>query len=163
MSQGSQEGREGREGRGRRREPGSRYFAALDRSREEKERAAKEAERAYAKDVGVVRVISLVPPLLYCAAMIAGAASDDVAMFVLRYVLGPASAVATAFVIGLILKHERSPQRDAGIPVVVFASALLNGLAGFATGSILYVLIPLAAPLTQWALPKIRALKERKP
>ncbi|MEU7584644.1 hypothetical protein AB0B50_44540 [Streptomyces sp. NPDC041068] len=141
---------------GNRREPGERYFAALERSRRDKERAADEAERRYAKDVGVVRVISLVPPLLFCAAMIAGAASDDVAMFVLRNVLGPAGAGATAAVIGLILKYEGSPQRDFGVRVVVFASALLNGLTGFATGSIVYVLIPLAAPLTQWALPKFR-------
>ncbi|MGW2228056.1 hypothetical protein [Streptomyces formicae] len=150
-------------GDGRRREPGERYFAALDRSREEKERAAREAEAAYGRDVAVVRVISLVPPLLYCAAMIVAAASQDVTAFVARHVLGPAGVVATAFVIGLILKYERSPRRDFGIPVVVFAHALLNGLTGFVTGSIFYVLIPLAAPLTQWGLPKFRALQGRKP
>lgn len=161
MSRGNGGG--GRGSDGGRREPGERYFAALDRSREEKERAAEEAEQAYGKDVAVVRVIALVPPLLYCAAMIVGAASDDVTRFVLRYVLGPAIVVATAFVIGLVLKHERSPQRDFGVPVVVSAHALLNGLTGFATGSVFYVLIPLAAPLVQWGLPKFRALLGRKP
>ncbi|MFJ2773624.1 hypothetical protein [Streptomyces sp. NPDC087300] len=149
--------------RGDRRRPGERYFAALDRSREEKERAAEEAEKAYGKDVAAVRVISLVPPLLYCAAMIVAAASDDVTTFVVRHVLGPASVVATALVIGLILKYERSPQRDFGIPVVVFAHALLNGLTGFVTDSVFYVLIPLTAPLVQWGLPKFRALRGRKP
>ncbi|MFE9648089.1 hypothetical protein ACFYO0_29035 [Streptomyces sp. NPDC006365] len=139
-----------------RREPGERYFEGLERSRQEKARAPEEAERAYSKDVAFVRVISMVPPLLFCAAMVVGAASDDVAMIVLRYVLGPAGVVATAFMVGLILKYERSPQRDFGIPVVVFGGALLNCLAGFATDSLAYVLIPLVAPLTQWALPKLR-------
>ncbi|WP_367044188.1 hypothetical protein [Streptomyces sp. Je 1-332] len=147
--------------RRKRLEPGERYFAALARSREEEERAAEEQASAYARDVGVVRVIALVPPLLFCAAMITGAVSDDVAHVVLRFVLGPVSTVATAFVIGLILKYERSPQRDFGVPMVVFGGSLLNCLAGFATGSIVYVLIPLAAPLTQWALPKLRILRER--
>ncbi|WP_055565406.1 hypothetical protein [Streptomyces atriruber] len=145
-----------REGR---REPGERYFAGLDRDRAERERVTEEAERAYTKDLGAVRVISMVPPLLYCASMIAGAASEDVALFVHRYVLGPAVVVATAFVIGLIVKYERSPQRDFGIPVVVYGAALLNGLTGFVTGSVGYVLVPLAAPLIQWALPKFRAFR----
>ncbi|MFI1681235.1 hypothetical protein [Streptomyces sp. NPDC020607] len=144
--------------RAQRREAGERYFAGLDLDRAERERVAEEAERAYAKDVGVVRVISMVPPLLYCVSMIVGAASEDVALFVLRYVLGPAGVVATAFVIGLILRYEGSPRRDFGVPVVVFGSALLNALTGFATGSVGYVLAPLAAPLTQWALPKYRAV-----
>ncbi|MEU5684991.1 hypothetical protein [Streptomyces venezuelae] len=148
--------------RGERREPGERYFAALDRDRAERERVAEEAERAYARDVGVVRVISMVPPLLYCTSMIAGAASEDVSLFVLRYVLGPLGVVATAFVIWLILKYERSPRRDFGVPVVVFGAALLNGLTGFATGSVVYVLVPLLAPLTQWALPTLRTLPKAR-
>ncbi|MFD6432710.1 hypothetical protein [Streptomyces venezuelae] len=148
--------------RGERREPGDRYFAALDLDRAERDRAAEKAERAYARDVGVVRVISMVPPLLYCTSMIAGAASADVSLFVLRYVLGPLGVIATAFVIWLILKYERSPRRDFGIPVVVFGAALLNGLTGFATGSVVYVLVPLAAPLTQWALPKYRKYRKHR-
>ncbi|MEW2387268.1 hypothetical protein AB0933_02780 [Streptomyces venezuelae] len=149
-------------GRGERREPGERYFAALDRDRAERERETEKAERAYARDVGVVRVISMVPPLLYCTSMIAGAASEDVSLFVLRYVLGPLGVVATAFVIWLILKYERSPRRDFGVPVVVFGAALLNGLTGFATGSVVYVLVPLLAPLTQWALPTLRTLSKAR-
>lgn len=139
-------------------EPGERYFAGLDRSRQEKEQAREAAERAYSKDVGVVRVISMVPPLLYCAAMIVGAASDDIAMFVLRYVLGPGGVVATVFMVGLILKYERSPERDHGIPMVVYGGALLGCLAGLATDALAFVLIPLAAPLVQWGLPKYRTL-----
>ncbi|WP_282702947.1 hypothetical protein [Streptomyces sp. CC219B] len=143
-----------------RREPGERYFEDLKRSRQEKEREREAAEHAYSKDVAAVRVISMVPPLLFCAAMVAGAASDDLAMAVLRYVLGPAGVVATAAMIGLILKYRRSPQRDFGIPVVIFGGSLLNSLAGLVTDSLLYVLIPLAAPLTQWGLPKLAMLRK---
>ncbi|QFR94973.1 hypothetical protein GBW32_20550 [Streptomyces tsukubensis] len=142
-------------------EPGGRYFADLDRRGREKEEAREAAERAYSKDVGVVRVISLVPPLLYCAAMIVGAASEGAAMFVLRYVLGPAGVVATAFMVWLILRYERSPERDYGVPMVVHGGALLGCLTGFATDAVAFVLIPLAAPLVQWGLPKYRTTRER--
>ncbi|MBD0842760.1 hypothetical protein [Streptomyces sp. TRM68416] len=141
-----------------RREPGEHYFE-VERSRQEKEREREAAERAYSKDVAVVRVISVVPPLLFCAAMIVGAASDDIAMAVLRYVLGPAGVVATAAMIGLILKYRRSPQRDFHIPLVIFGGSLSNCLIGLVTDSLLYVLIPLAAPLTQWGLPKLAMLR----
>ncbi|GHI91041.1 hypothetical protein [Streptomyces olivaceus] len=137
-----------------RREPGERYFERLRESKQEARRAREPAERAYSRDVAVVRVVSMIPPLLFCAAMIAGAASEDVAMVVLRYVLGPVGVVATAFMVWLVVRYQGSPQKDFGVPVVVFGGSLLNCLTGFATGSVVYVLIPLAAPLSQWALPK---------
>ncbi|WP_282702855.1 hypothetical protein [Streptomyces sp. CC219B] len=142
------------------REPGERYFESLQKDRQEKERTREAEEHSYSRNVAMVRVISMFPPLLFCAAMIVGAASEEVAMVVLLYVLGPAGVIATAFMVWLIVKYEGSPQRDFGIPVVVFGGSLLNCLAGFATGSLAYVLIPLAAPLSQWALPRFHALRK---
>ncbi|MEJ1200778.1 MULTISPECIES: hypothetical protein [unclassified Streptomyces] len=143
-----------------RREPGERYFERLREGRREAQSVREAAERAYSRDVAAARVISMVPPLLFCAAMVAGAASEGVATAVLRYVLGPASVVATGFLVRLVVKYARSPQRDTSVPVVVFGGALLNCLTGFATGSLAYVLLPLAAPLTQWALPRVHTLRK---
>ncbi|MBQ1098544.1 hypothetical protein ACIQ1J_03765 [Streptomyces sp. NPDC097107] len=143
-----------------RREPGERYFERLREGRREAQRGREAAERAYSRDVAVARVISMIPPLLFCAAMVAGAASEGVATAVLRYVLGPAALVATGFLVRLVVKYARSPQRDSSVPVVVFGGALLNCLTGFATGSLAYVLFPLAAPLTQWVLPRVHTLRK---
>ncbi|GGQ90228.1 hypothetical protein GCM10010267_61550 [Streptomyces griseorubens] len=94
------------------------------------------------RDIAVVRVITMLPPFLYCAAMIAGAASEGVAMALLRYVLGPSCVLATACMVWLIATYEGSPQKDFHVPLVVFGGSLLNCPSGFATGPVAYVLVP---------------------
>ncbi|MFY1678246.1 hypothetical protein [Streptomyces sp. WMMC905] len=118
------------------------------------------ADRAYSRDVSMVQVVAMIPPLSFCAAMVVGAVSDAVALAVLRYFLGPAIVVATIFMVTLIVKYEASSKKDFSIAVTVFGGTLLNSLTGFATGSFFCVSIPLVAPLSQWILSRVRVRRK---
>lgn len=140
-----------------RRAPGDRYFEALEADRRGRQDERDAAEDRYTRDLAVVRVLSLMPPLLFCCAMIAGAFAPAVATVFFR-LLGPLTLVACLLPAGLAVRYRSSPERDRDLDTVLLSGGILNGLLALNSDHMLYVLPPLCvlmAPMVLRRVPRV--------
>ncbi|MFE3047214.1 hypothetical protein ACFXIY_09185 [Streptomyces albidoflavus] len=140
-----------------RRDPGDRYAEALEADRRRRQDVRDAAEDRYTRELAVVRVLSLMPPLLFCFAMIAGAFAPGVATVFFRF-LGPLTLVACLLLAGLAARYRNAPERDRDLDTVLLSGAVFNGLLALTSDHVLYVLPPLGvlmAPMVLRRIPRV--------